>query len=148
MGRRTRVDAKSRPGGSGHGRVTCPVSGDYTPRTMPKFEKSPPALVERFTQTVARHPDAHQRPMFGYPALFRGGNYACGLFAERWVVRLAPDDLAALLELPGAEGFSPMPGRTMTGWASLPADVVADDARLDAWIDRALAFAASLPAKG
>ena len=88
---------------------------------MPTFEKSPPALVERFTQTAARHPDAHQRPMFGYPALFRGGNYACGLFAERWVVRLAPDDLASLLELPGAEGFSPMPVRSMTGWASLPA---------------------------
>ena len=121
---------------------------DYTPRTMPKFEKSPPALVERFAQTAARHPDAHARQMFGYPALFTGGNYACGLFADMWVVRLGPDDLAALLELPGAAGFSPMPGRTMTGWASLPSDLVADDAQLDGWIRRAIAYAASLPAKG
>jgi hypothetical protein len=115
---------------------------------MPSFEKSPAQLVERFGQVAARHPQAQSRKMFGYPALFVGGNYACGLFADRWVVRLAPDDLAAALEMPGAAGFSPMPGRSMKGWASLPPDVVADDATLDDWVARSLAFAASLPAKG
>lgn len=115
---------------------------------MSRFEKSPPELVERFAAVAARHPAARARQMFGYPALFVGGNYACGLFADQWVVRLSPDDLAACLELPGAAGFSPMPGRSMTGWASLPAAVVADDATLDAWIERAFAFAGSLPAKG
>jgi TfoX/Sxy family transcriptional regulator of competence genes len=119
----------------------------YTPPTMPKFEKSPPELVARFGAVSGRHPTAQLRPMFGYPALFVDGNYACGLFAERWVVRLAPADLAAALALPGAAAFSPMPGRAMTGWASLPADVVVDDERLDDWVRRAIAFAASLPAK-
>ncbi len=114
---------------------------------MPKFEKSPPELVARFTEVGARHPSASLRPMFGYPALFVGGNYACGLFADRWVVRLAPPDLEAALTLPGAAAFSPMPGRSMTGWASLPADVVADDAALDPWVARAIAFASSLPPK-
>ncbi|MFN8630539.1 MAG: TfoX/Sxy family protein [Chloroflexota bacterium] len=115
---------------------------------MPTFEKSPAALVERFAQTAGRHPGAQARKMFGYPALFVGGNYACGLFADKWVVRLSPGDLAACLAMPGAAGFSPMPGRSMTGWASLPDEVVADDARLDAWIERSLAFAGSLPPKG
>ena len=114
---------------------------------MPKFEKSPAPLVERFAQAAARHAKAQQRQMFGYPALFVGGNYACGLFADQWVVRLAPDDLAALLELPGAAGFSPMPGRSMTGWASLPPDIVADDASLDRWVEQSIAVAASLPPK-
>jgi len=114
---------------------------------MPKFEKSPPELVARFGAVSGRHPTAPLRPMFGYPALCVDGNYACGLFAERWVVRLAPADVAAALALPGAAAFSPMPGRAMTGWASLPADVVADDERLDDWVRRAIAFAASLPAK-
>jgi hypothetical protein len=36
----------------------------------------------------------------------------------------------------------------MTGWASLPRAVVDDDAQLDEWIGRAIAFAASLPPKG
>ena len=85
--------------------------------------------------------------MFGYPALFVGGNYATGLFRDRWVVRLGEADAAEAVELPGGGGFSPMPGRTMKGWATLPPDVVADDAALDGWLARALAFAASLPAK-
>jgi len=119
----------------------------YTRRTMPKFEKSPPALVERFDQVAARHPVAERRKMFGYPSLFVRGNYATGLFADRWVVRLAPDDLAAALSIPGAEPFSPMPGRALAGWAALPTQVVADDTTLDAWVDRSIAFANSLPAK-
>jgi len=114
---------------------------------MPKFEKSPSALVARFAEVAARHPAARQRQMFGYPALFIGGNYACGLFADKWVVRLSADDLAACLALPDAAGFSPMPGRAMTGWATLPPAVVADDAALDPWLERAFAFASSLPAK-
>ena len=114
---------------------------------MPPFEKSSAALVARFDEAAARHPAAERRKMFGYPALFVAGNLATGLFAESWMVRLATDDLEALLALPGASSFSPMPGRTMTGYATLPADIVADDTALDAWIERALAFAAGLPAK-
>ena len=112
------------------------------------FGKSPPHLVARFAEVATRHPEARSRKMFGYPALFARGNFATGLYEDRWVVRLAPDDLATILALPGASPFSPMPGRSMKGWAALPADVVADDARLDAWIDRALDFAATLPPKG
>ncbi len=111
------------------------------------FGKSPPELVAWFSEAAARHPEAQQRKMFGYPSLFVRGNYASGLYEDRWVVRLAADDLAALLALPGAAPFSPMPGRSMKGWATLPAEVVADVARLDAWIDRALEFAATLPPK-
>jgi TfoX/Sxy family transcriptional regulator of competence genes len=114
---------------------------------MPALEKSPAELVERFARTAARHADAQPRKMFGYPALFVGGNMATGLFADRWVVRLAPEDLSTLMNLPGAGPFSPMPGRVMSGWATLPEDVVADDTRLDDWVARAMAFAASLPPK-
>jgi TfoX/Sxy family transcriptional regulator of competence genes len=113
----------------------------------PSFGKSPAALVERFDDVAARHPDAQRRKMFGYPALFAGGNMATGLYEDRWVVRLFEEDLARLLELPGAAPFSPMPGRSMKGWGTLPPDVVADDDALERWLERALAFARSLPAK-
>ncbi len=115
---------------------------------MPSFEKSPPELVERFEVAAGRHPGAQRRKMFGYPALFVGGNLATNLFADTWTVRLSADDLEALLALPGARPFSPMPGRSMNGYATLPPDVIADDAQLDRWLERALAFAGSLPAKG
>jgi TfoX/Sxy family transcriptional regulator of competence genes len=114
---------------------------------VPKFEPSPAALVERFDRVAARHPAAQRRKMFGYPALFVGGNMATGLFADRWVVRMNDADAAEVSALPGGGPFSPMPGRSMKGWATLPAQVVEDDAELDAWLARAFAFAASLPAK-
>ena len=115
---------------------------------MPSFEKSPPELVARFDAIAARFtPPAERRKMFGYPALFVGGNLATGLFADTWMVRLAPADLAELLALPGAGPFSPMPGRSMGGYGTIPADIVADDAALGGWIERSLAFAGSLPPK-
>ena len=114
---------------------------------MPKFEPSPPALIERFDAVVARRADVERRKMFGYPALFVGGNLVSGLFADGWMIRLAPDDLADLLALPGSTPFAPMPGRTMTGYALLPPDVVADDAAIDAWLDRAVAHGRTLKPK-
>ena len=113
---------------------------------QPGFGKSPAALVERFDAVAARHPDAERRKMFGYPALFVGGNMATGLYEDRWVVRLFDDDLERLLAA-GGTPFSPMPGRSMKGWASLPSGVVGGDAALDRWLERAFSFAASLPAK-
>jgi TfoX/Sxy family transcriptional regulator of competence genes len=114
---------------------------------MPTFEKSPPELVARFETVAARMPEAQRRKMFGYPALFVGGNLVTGLFAESWMIRLSPADLDELLALPGATTFSPMAGRTMKGYGVLPPDVVADDAALDAWLERAIAFGKTLPAK-
>lgn len=114
---------------------------------MPSFEKSPPELVARFDAVAERHPEAQRRKMFGYPALFVGGNLVTGLFADTWMIRLADPDLAELLELPGASPFSPMAGRTMKGYGTLPTDVVADDAALDGWLERAIALGKTLPAK-
>jgi TfoX-like protein len=116
-------------------------------REMPSFDKSPAELVARFDAAADRFPAAQRRKMFGYPALFIGGNLVTGLFADSWMIRLAPDDLADLMAMPGAGSFEPMPGKPMKGYATLPAVVIADDARLDAWIGRALALGRTLPAK-
>ena len=114
---------------------------------MPKFEKSSPELVARFDATAARFPKAERRKMFGYPALFVGGNLVTGLFAQKWMIRLPDDDREALLAIPGASPFEPMAGKPMKGYATLPDHVVADDASLDGWIRRAIAFGETLPAK-
>ena len=113
---------------------------------MSKFDPSPPALIERFDAVVARRADVERRKMFGYPAMFVGGKLVSGLFADGWMIRLAPDDLAELLTMDGAVPFSPMPGRTMTGYALLPPALVADDTRLDPWLDRAVAYVRTLAA--
>jgi TfoX/Sxy family transcriptional regulator of competence genes len=114
---------------------------------MPAFTKSPAALVERFETVAARFPDAHRKPMFGYPALFVGGNLVTGLFADRWMIRLPDEARERLLELPGAAPFEPMAGRPMRGYAVLPVDVVDDDRAIDEWIGQAITHVRTLPAK-
>lgn len=113
----------------------------------PTFEKSPPELIERFEALAARFPEAERRKMFGYPALFVGGNLVTSLFASDWTVRLPDDERAELLALPGASDFEVMPGRTMRGYAVLPPDVVGDDRRLEAWVRRAIDHGMALPPK-
>ncbi len=113
----------------------------------PTFHKSPPELVARYRAILAAHPEATERPMFGYPASFVGGNMATGLYESDWHVRLADADRAELLALDGARPFSPMPGRPMRAYAVLPPSVVADDEAVHDWVGRALAFAATLPPK-
>jgi len=115
---------------------------------MPSFEKSPADLVARFEAVAPRFAGAQRRQMFGYPCLFVHGNLVTGLHEGSWMVRLPDDERRELLALPGAGPFEPMPGRPMKGYAVLPAAVVADDAQLEAWLRRAIAYGGSLPPKG
>ena len=119
------------------------------PREMPKFEKSSPELVARFGSVLDRvaTPDTTRRPMFGYPCAWIGGNMATGLFAQAWWVRLPPERLAAVLASGQGRTFEVMPGRAMQGYAALPDEDIADDARIEAWVSEALAYTATLPAK-
>ena len=117
---------------------------------MPKFEKSPSELVERFAATLDRLPGAEiaqRRKMFGYPCAFVGGNMTTGLFADHWWVRVSPEDAATLVSLGSIGSFEPMPGRPMRGYTVLPPAVVDDDAAVAEWIQRAINYAASLPPK-
>lgn len=116
---------------------------------MPKFEKSSPELVTRFGAAMDRNgaPDITQRQMFGYPCAWIGGNMLTGLFAEQWWVRLSEPDRDALLALPGAHPFEPMPGRRMGRYVVLPPEVTVDDASLGAWLSKAIDFTRTMPPK-
>jgi hypothetical protein len=115
-------------------------------RSMPSFSKSPPALVERFRSVLGAYPDARQKPMFGFPAAFVGGNMATSLFRDQWVVRL-PDGEIEAARAAGASAFEPMPGRPMKGFVTIPPSDVDDDSALRRWVERGLAVAAAMPPK-
>jgi len=115
-------------------------------RKMPSFDKSPQELIERFGAVLDGYPEAQRKKMFGYPAAFVGGNMATGLFADQWVVRL-PDDEIEPAKAGGASAFEPMPGKPMKAFVVVPADDVTDDAAINAWVERGLALARSMPPK-
>lgn len=110
------------------------------------WEKSPREMVERFLAVVPEAPDVNQRSMFGYPSATVGGHMFMSLHRENMILRLPPDELATFRAL-GATDFEPMPGRPMTGYAIVPPGVMADDAELRQWVDRALAGARAMPPK-
>ena len=116
---------------------------------MPKFTKPSPEIVERFREALARHaaPDVVLKPMFGYQCAWINGNMFTGLFADEWWVRVSELDREALLALPGAHPFEPMPGRSMGRYMVLPADLAARDADLDASLTKAVDFTRSMPPK-
>jgi hypothetical protein len=112
-----------------------------------KMVKSPPALVDRFNAVLDRYPDVGRKQMFGYPAAFVGGNLATSLFAEHWIVRLGEPDLGELMGLEGSGELEVMPGRRMKGYAIVPPSIVADNAALDGWLERAFSYVRTLPPK-
>jgi hypothetical protein len=115
-------------------------------RATPTFRAAPPVLVERFAAVLADYPDAQRKKMFGYPAAFVGGNMATGLFADTWVVRLPADEIEPA-KAAGAGSFEPIPGRPMKAFVVIPAADVDDDGAIRRWVERGLAFAASMPPK-
>ena len=116
---------------------------------MPKFEKPPAELVARFDEVLDRiaTPETTRKPMFGHPCAWVGGNMATGLFAAHWWVRLPPEELERVLASGEATTFQVMPGRDMKGYAVMPAEVVADNAKVEDWVGRGLAYTATLPPK-
>ena len=111
------------------------------------WSKSPPDLIARFDAALPGHPGLVRKPMFGYPAAFVNGNLVCGLFQDSVVVRLGKDGAAAAIAADGADPFSPMHGRVMSGYALVPEGDCLDRSALAPWLARALAFTLTLPPK-
>jgi hypothetical protein len=115
---------------------------------MPGFAKSPPELVERFHAVTDDVPDTEHRLMFGYPALFVGGNMVSGLYESSWFVRLGDAGRAELLAIDGAGPVEIMPGRAMAGYVALPPAMIASAGpEPRSWVDRAVAFGRTMPPK-
>jgi TfoX/Sxy family transcriptional regulator of competence genes len=111
------------------------------------WKKSPAELIERFAAALPNHRDIVRRPMFGYPAAFANGNMVCGLFQDSVVVRLGKDGAASAVAEGRAQQFTPMPGRTMTGYGLVPEAEAQDVRALAAWLQQALDFTLTLPKK-
>lgn len=113
---------------------------------MPGFEKSPPALVDRFHELAALVPDATERQMFGYPTCVLDGNMFMGLHEESFILRLGEADRATFRADFEAELFEPMPGRPMKEYVVVPPSLL-DGPEIERWVARSYQYAGTLPPK-
>ncbi len=87
-----------------------------------------------------------QKRMFGGLCFMLNGNMLAGTFRNGFMVRIAKKDHAAVVKRPGASPMI-MKGRVMEGFILISADAVESDKALQGWLDLALAYNATLPAK-
>lgn len=103
-------------------------------------------LAARVEMLIGARDGVASRRMFGGIAWMLDGNMACGVVRDDLMLRLGPDGAAAALTEPGARPMD-FTGRPMRGYVFVDAEATAPDASLAAWVERALAFAATLPPK-
>ena len=86
--------------------------------------------------------------MFGGLCAMVNGNMAAGLFARSAFVTLDDAGQQEALALDGAEPFDPMgKGQPFSGRVMLPETMLDEPAELRAWLQRAVDFTATMPAK-
>jgi TfoX/Sxy family transcriptional regulator of competence genes len=100
-------------------------------------------LAERVRLELGDRPELSERKMFGGIGFMLKGNMSCGVRGEELIVRVDPEESDEALEDPQVRLFD-ISGRRMKGWLLVR---IESDEQLRAWVDRAAAFASSLPAK-
>ncbi|WIJ26686.1 TfoX/Sxy family protein [Devosia sp. RR2S18] len=88
-----------------------------------------------------------ERRMFGGRAFMLNGNMVVAAMSDGgMLVRVGKEAYAVALNRPGAERIE-MGDRIMTGFVQVPGDVIEEEEALRDWLDLALAFVETLPAK-
>ena len=88
-----------------------------------------------------------EKKMFGGLGFMLDGNLVVAASRRGGLlVRTDPGDAEEVEAQPGVEPMESA-GRRMPGWVNVSADALGNEADLDAWVTRALAFAATLPPK-
>jgi hypothetical protein len=87
-----------------------------------------------------------EKKMFGGVGFILNGNMACGVYGDELIVRIPPEESGAVLSLPHTRVFN-LTGRPMKGWILVDSAGYATDGDLQAWIERGVAYAKTLPPK-
>ena len=81
--------------------------------------------------------------MFGCICFFLNGNALVGVWKDRLVARLGPEEGNAALREPFVREFD-ITGRAMRNWVTVEPEGVEDDGQLTDWIQRATNFVGTL----
>lgn len=103
-------------------------------------------LAQRVRDLLYPLAAAQEKKMFGGLALMVSGNMTVGVIQNDLIVRVGLENYQAALEKPGADLFTPT-GKPMAGWITVAPDGHRTDEDLRYWIEMALEFIKTLPAK-
>lgn len=104
-------------------------------------------LADRIREILGNRFSFREQKMFGGVAFMLNGNMFVGPLKDGGLlVRTGKENYDEALTRPGARPMT-MTGRTMSGFIEVEPDAIEDDDDLAGWIDFALAFVKSLPAK-
>ena len=104
------------------------------------------ALVERIRPIMKRRKGYSEKQMFGGLCFFINGNMAVGPWKGSLIVRMAKEDHDETQTLPHATPMD-ITGKVMRGWVKVNPAGIASDEDLKEWVDRAVKYARTLPAK-
>ncbi|MCX6090586.1 MAG: TfoX/Sxy family protein [Atribacterota bacterium] len=92
------------------------------------------------------YPEAERKMMFGCPGYFINGNMLAGTHQETFFIRLSEEDQKEIFQKAAAP-FTPMVGRTMKGYVTLPASIPENEADFREWLGKGIAYVRTLPPK-
>ena len=104
------------------------------------------AVAERVRSALGNTPDVVERKMFGGIAFMLRGNMCCGVIGDRLMLRVGPKGYETALSRPHARTMD-FTGKPMKGLVYVESAGFASPRDLKTWIEKAMEFTRSLPAK-
>src|SRR5438874_857644 len=104
------------------------------------------SLTARIREALARKKGVEEMKLFGCACFLLGSNVFVGVWKHSLIVRVGPDGYEEALLEPHVREFD-ITRRPMKGWVLVEPKGVEDDNQLQDWIQRAVKFVGTLPAK-
>ena len=104
------------------------------------------SLAARIRQQLARRRNIEEKKMFGGVGFLRNGNMLVGVWKNSLIVRLGAEEGEEALREAHVKEFD-ITGRAMRGWVMVEPAGLREDEQLSEWIQRAVKFVGTLPAK-
>jgi TfoX/Sxy family transcriptional regulator of competence genes len=105
-------------------------------------------LAQRIRDLLAGETDLSEKRMFGGLAFLVAGNMAVAASGQGGLLaRVDPQEGETLVSEPHVAPME-MRGRELSGWLRVDSEGLATNDELGPWVQRSVAYARSLPAKG
>lgn len=103
-------------------------------------------LADRVREIVSRKKDIEEKKLFGGIGFLLNGNILVCVWKEFLIVRLGLEEGEKALKEKFVIPFD-VTGKPMKGWAMVVPDGLEEDSQLKKWVQRAMKFVETLPAK-